>query len=231
MPNSSSIENQLTAYPNLAGLSQQAEPTRIANRREHTFVDRGELINVRVWDLPGTIGREHLMVDNFQAAVIFYSIGDEQSHRRVTEYVRLPDRLFGSARHSWSQNQDIIQFLMRDSLVSPANKACLKWSPILNSSMAVDGRPIYVVGLKKDLRITTPYFLRLNFEEDHSVSWLDVSVGRNHFSSLTRGLQHIKNRKLTTIQNHRAPSRQRRSMVSDSPSARPRNTMATSHGS
>ncbi|KAM7192850.1 hypothetical protein V8F20_008647 [Naviculisporaceae sp. PSN 640] len=105
---------------NLA-VMRPVETTRIATQRNITLVDQGEVINVRLWDLPGTIGREHLLVDNFQAAVICFSIGDEQSWRRVTEH----------------------------------------WYPVLASSLAVDAHPIYVLGLKRDLRPTTPYFLQL----------------------------------------------------------------------
>ncbi|KAK4213015.1 P-loop containing nucleoside triphosphate hydrolase protein [Rhypophila decipiens] len=103
---------------------EEVQPTAIASRRDLTMLDRGELVKVRFWDLPGTIGRPHLMVDNFQAAILCFNIGDAQSLERLTNY----------------------------------------WSPILTSSLAVEGHPVFLLGLKKDQR-PSYHQLRLSFVE------------------------------------------------------------------
>ncbi|KAM7204828.1 hypothetical protein V8F33_001417 [Rhypophila sp. PSN 637] len=121
---STSLDSEFRKHPNLGDLSKQVQPTAIASRRDHTMLDRGELVKVRFWDLPGTIGRPHLMVDNFQAAVLCFNIGDAQSLERLTNY----------------------------------------WSPILSSSLAVEGHPVFLLGLKKDQR-PSYHQLRLSFVE------------------------------------------------------------------
>lgn len=108
IPGSWSLDSESKAYPNLAGQTRPGEPTRIANHRDYTMVDQGEVINLRLWDLPGTIGREHLLVDNFQAAVICFSIGDEQSWRRVAEYVRLCTYLANSIQQQISKEMILL---------------------------------------------------------------------------------------------------------------------------
>lgn len=59
-----------------------------------------------------------------------------------------------------------------------------KWYPVLTSSLAVEAHPIYVVGLKKDLRPTTPSFLQLPsfFEQQpKAVTWREVSAQKKPF--------------------------------------------------
>ncbi|KAK0634664.1 hypothetical protein B0T17DRAFT_13173 [Bombardia bombarda] len=113
--------------------SETVPSSKIDCRSFNIVTDNGELVIVEVWDFPANVGNE-LVSAFFQAAIICYSVEDEDNVKAVTRF----------------------------------------WKPKLENSL-IDC-PLFVLGLKKDLRPNFPT-LGLSFLPEKEPA--STTLGRN----------------------------------------------------
>lgn len=139
-----------------------------------TIGHNGEVVKVQLWDFPGTIlgqRQSQLMTSFFDAAIICYSIDSQANMASVAANVRLSTCSTRLTKELESRGSLGKEFNSRLGNSVPAWLTRLKWKPQLDRSLAVHRRPIFVLGMKKDLRLDFPT-LGLSFlnEDDSDVA-------------------------------------------------------------